>query len=517
MKQASPNSTASGISPKKSDNFKTLRLYLILGSLLIFGIFAVYAQILIRNAKREQEYVPRIFAQYIAYTDKYLRRSQQTSRMLAEITSKRFESLQELDFEKAISNYMLFEFPDKNPVPVIIADADSIPQYWNQINVPANLGYDDLSAQDQQTLTQEMNKMDCTELREGGSVVSLVFIAKPVSLQDFIRDIDYSVVVTDPAKKPLYWRNVDISEEEDWDATTARDKTLLLEKMDAMVELPLTGASEQLGYIYFTAPKSLSQISSLIILELLFFILIIAFGAYGLILLHRTEKDTLWVGLAKETSHQFATPITSLLGWLDYLRETPPESMSTEDYHSILNQMTTDLDRLSYNASRFGKVGSQTKLSPLELHSLMQEIVAYHQARMPHLSSKIELHYISKIQGINVMLDKDLFKWAMENLIKNCVDAMTQKGGNIFVTATHNKKYVYIHVRDEGKGIPRGQWKAIFDPGVTSKQRGWGLGLSLARRIITEYHKGQIRVVESTLDEGSTFEIRLNKKPVKGA
>ncbi len=517
MKQASPNSTGSGISPKKSDNFQALRLYLILGSLLIFGIFAVYAQILIRNAKREQEYVPRIFAQYIAYTDKYLRRSEQTSRMMAEITSKRFESLQERDFEKAISNYLLFEFPDRNPVPVIIADADSIPQYWNRVNVSSQGSYDELSAADQQTLKREMETMDCTELREGDSVVNLVFIAKPVSLQDFIRDIDYSVVVTDPAKKPLYWRNVEISEEETWESTAAEDRTLLLEKMAGMVELPLTGASEQLGYIYFTAPKTLSRISSLFILELLFFILIIAFGAYGLILLHRTEKDTLWVGLAKETSHQFATPITSLLGWLDYLRETPPEAMSTEAYHNILNQMTTDLDRLSYNASRFGKVGSQTKLSPVDLDGLLQEIVAYHQARMPHLGSKIELHYISKVDGVKVLLDKDLFKWAMENLIKNCVDAMTQKGGNIFVTATHNNKYVYIHVRDEGKGIPRGHWKAIFEPGVTSKQRGWGLGLSLARRIITEYHRGQIRVLESTLDEGSTFEIRLNKQPFKGA
>ena len=511
MKQASPSSTKSGISPKKSDNFKTLRLYLILGSLLIFTAFAVYAQILIRKAKHEQEYVPRIFAQYIAYTDKYLRLSEQTARMVAEITSKRFESLQERDFEQAISNYMLFEFPDRNPIPVIIADADSIPQYWNRVKVPSDVGYDDLSQEDKQILEEEMGKMDRMELREGSRVVNQVFIAKPISLEDFIRDIDYSVVVTDRDKIPLYWRNVDISENVDWFSTDSNQRALLLEKMQTMVELPLTGASEQLGYIYFTAPKSLSRISSLVILELLLIVLIVAFGTYGLILLHRTEKDTLWVGLAKETSHQFATPITSLLGWLDYLRETPPQTMSSEAYNKILDQMTVDLDRLSYNASRFGKVGSQTKLVPLELHSLLQEIVDYHQVLMPHLSTKIELHFISKIQGIKVMLDKDLFKWAMENLIKNCVDAMTQKGGNIFITATHNKKYVYVHVRDEGKGIPRSHWKNIFDPGVTSKQRGWGLGLSLARRSISEYHRGQIRVLDSTLDEGSNFEIRLNK------
>jgi len=282
--------------------------------------------------------------------------------------------------------------------------------------------------------------------------------------------------------------------------------------MQQMSEVPVAQASEQLGYIYFTAPKSLSRIGSLVLLELLLVGLILAFGAYGLILLHRTEKDTLWIGLAKETSHQFATPITSLLGWLERLRFSPPGSMSQEEYNKVLDQMTTDLDLLSYNASRFGKVGSQTKLNPVELHSLLEEISSYFQARLPHLGSRIELHLISKIQGVNVLLDKDLFKWAMENLIKNCVDAMSQKGGNIFVTATQNKQHVYIHVRDEGKGIARSQWKKIFEPGVTTKTRGWGLGLSLAKRIIEEYHHGHIRVLESTLGEGTTFEIKLSKE-----
>lgn len=515
MKQALKNSTPSGISRKKTDNFRALRLYLILGSLLIFIAFAVYAQILIQNAKREQEYVPRIFAQYIAYTDGYLRQSEKYARMLAEITSKRFESLQEDDFQQAISNYMFFEFPEKNPIPVIITDADTIPQFWNQVQVSPDSSYDDLSEASKLLLRKEMEKMNRTELREGDNVINYVYIARPVSLQDFIKDIDYSVVVTDRDKIPLYWRNVDISENQSWENAPPAARSILKEKMAQMSEVPLAQASQQLGYIYFTAPKSLSRISSLVILELLLIVLIVAFGAYGLILLHRTEKDTLWIGLAKETSHQFATPITSLLGWLNHLRDTPPGAMTEAEYDNVLNQMNTDLDLLSYNASRFGKVGSQTKLIPMELHSLLEEITFYFQTRMPHLGSRIELHLISKIQGIQVSLDKDLFKWAMENLIKNCVDAMSQKGGNIFVTATQSKQSVYVHVRDEGKGIARSQWKKIFEPGVTTKQRGWGLGLSLSKRIIEEYHHGHIRVIESTLGEGTTFEIKLQKEPTK--
>lgn len=470
---------------------------------------------LIQNAKREQEYAPRIFAQYIAYTDRYLRQSEQYARLLAEITSKRFESLQEDDFQQAITNYIFFEFPKKNPIPVIITDADSIPQFWNQVQVSPEGSFDDLPPESQLLLRQEMEQMNRTELKESGKVINYVYIAKPVSLQDFLKGINYSVVVTDRSKNPLYWRNVDISEDQSWRKTSPEDKAILREQMLKMSEIPLAQESEQLGYIYFTAPKSLSRISSLVILELMLVLLIVAFGGYGLILLHRTEKDTLWVGLAKETSHQFATPITSLLGWLNYLRETPPGSMSSEAYNKVLDHMTTDLDLLSYNASRFGKVGSQTKLSLVELHSLLEEITSYFQTRMPHLGSRIEIHLISKIQGIKVSLDKDLFKWSMENLIKNCMDAMSQKGGNIFITATLSKHNVYIHVRDEGKGIARSQWKKIFEPGVTTKTRGWGLGLSLAKRIIEEYHHGHIRVLESTMGEGTTFEIKLAKEHSK--
>ena len=515
MRQALKNSTSSGISRKKTDNFKALRLYLIMGLLLIFTAFAVYAQILIKNAKREQEYVPRIFAQYIAYTDSYLRQSEKYTQMLAEITSKRFELLQEIDFQEAISDYMFLDFPGKNPIPVIITDADTIPQYWNQVQVSSDTSYEDLSEADRLLLRQEMERMNRSELIEGGKVINYVYIARPVSLQDFIKGIDYSVVVTDREKRPLYWRNVDIAEDLSWDQTPVEARKLLRDKMSGMTEVPLAQASEQLGYIYFTTPKSLSRIGSLVILELLLLILILAFGAYGLILLHRTEKDTLWIGLAKETSHQFATPITSLLGWLERLRSTPPGAMSQEEYDKVLDQMTTDLNLLSYNANRFGKVGSQTNLKPVELHALLEESVSYFQARMPHLASRIDIYLISKIQGVQVMLDKDLFKWALENLIKNCVDAMSQKGGNIFITATQNKKHVYVHIRDEGKGIAHSQWKKIFEPGVTTKTRGWGLGLSLAKRIIEEYHKGHIRVLESTLNEGTTFEIKLVKELYK--
>jgi signal transduction histidine kinase len=510
MKQALKNLTPSGISRKKTDNFKSLRFYLIFGLLLFFVAFAVYSQILIRNANLEQEYVPRIFARYIAYTDTYLRRSEKYAQMLGELSSKHFESAQKLNYNEAIGDYILTDFMPHNPIPIVITDIDMEPLVWSQVNVSQDSTFSELSQTSRDRLLTMLDKMNRTEIKVNGQITNYAYYARPVSLQEFIKGIDYSVVVADRSKIPRYWRNMDIPESQGWEETNGADRRRLLKKLADMDEVPLGDASDQLGYIYFTAPKSLSRIRSLVLLELGLVLLFIAFGSYGLFLLHRTEKDTLWIGLAKETAHQFGTPITSLMGWLDILRESPPESVGGPELNKMIDYMTVDLNQLKIIASRFGKVGSQTKLLPTELHTILEEIVSYFRDRMPHLGSRIDLHLISKIQGIRVMLDTELFKWTLENLIKNCVDAMSQKGGNIFITATHNDKYAYVHIRDEGKGIPHSQWKKIFEPGVTTKNRGWGLGLSLAKRIIEEYHHGTIRVIESTVNEGSTFEIRLN-------
>jgi hypothetical protein len=509
MKPTSQNSTPSGISRKKTDNFRTLRIYLILGSVIILIVFAVYAQFLIQSAKREAEYVPRIFAQYIAYTDGYLRQAEKYSQMLGEITSKHFEAVQQPDYERAIGDYMFLEFTKKNPIPVIITDLDMEPQFWNQVGVPTDSTYADLSPNSQAKLSSLLRSMDRYKISVGDQVINYVYYARPISLQDFIRDLDYSIVVTDRHKIPLYWRNVSIPEVHSWAEVQSADKRKLQQRMARMSEVPLSSASGELGYIYFTAPKNLAKIRSLFILEISLALLIIGFSTYGLFLLHRTEKDTLWIGLAKETAHQFGTPITSLMGWLDLLREQHAETPGRQDMNRILDYMSTDVHQLRVISSRFGKVGSQTKLLPVELHKVLTEIVEYFLDRLPHLGSKMNIHLISKIEGLSVQLDTDLFKWALENLIKNCIDAMSGKGGNIVISAIHNDKNIYVHIRDEGKGIPRSQWTKIFEPGVSTKNRGWGLGLSLAKRIVEEYHHGHIRVLESTVGEGATFEIRL--------
>ncbi|MCB5259307.1 MAG: HAMP domain-containing sensor histidine kinase [Candidatus Cloacimonetes bacterium] len=509
MKQVLRNSISTGNQQKRTNRFHVLRLYLVLGSLFIFVFFALYTQVLIQKAKQEQEFVPRIFAKYIAYTDGYLRLAEKYAQLLTEVSSKYLQFTAKRDFQQQLWDYISTEFMSENPIPIIVTDENLMPLVWKNVSVSTDSLYEDLSHQSRLRLGELLGSMIQTPLVDDGRLTGYAFYSKPISFEQFIRNIDYEIIVTDRNREPLYWRNVGIDESSRFHQLDIDDQFSLLSQQSSMKEIPLSNEADSLGYIYFTNPQSLSYIRYIIILELFLALMVVFFGSYGLLLLKRSEKDTLWVSLAKETAHQFGTPITSLMGWIDYMAESPAEGVKRPDMSQILDFMRADLKHLRNIASRFGKVGSITKLEAKELNSILYEIVEYFRNRMPHLGSRIDIHLISKIEHIEVMMDVELIKWTLENLIKNCVDAMSGKGGNIIITATQKYPFVYVHIRDEGKGIPRGHWKKVFDPGVTSKTRGWGLGLSLAKRIIEEYHQGKIRVVESALNEGTTIEIRL--------
>jgi hypothetical protein len=513
MKQALKNLIPTGKKQKNVNLFNRLRVFLIVGSLMIFVFFAGYIQVLIKQAKVEQEYVPRIFAQYIAYTDTYLRAAEKYAQLLTEVSSKYLQFSASRDFQQNLWDYISTEFMPENPISVIITDASFQPQMWKNVGVPTDTLFAQLSLSSRKKLENLMQVMIQAPLSDGEEVSGYAYYSKPVSFEQFIKNVNYSIIVTDRYKQPLFWRNVDLPETSDYYQMSPVQQQKLAHSISLMDEIPLSNEADSLGYIYFSTPKSLSYIRYIVILELILAFMVIFFGSYGLFLLRRTEKDTLWIGLAKETAHQFGTPITSLMGWIDYLKEAPPEG-SERNVPQIVEHMTADLNHLRNIASRFGKVGSMIKLEPQDLHQILTQIVEYFSFRMPHLGKRIDIHLISKIEGVKVLLDAELFKWTLENLIKNCVDAMSNKGGNIIITATQRQPWIYIHIRDEGKGIPRSQWKRIFDPGVTTKTRGWGLGLSLAKRIIEEYHNGHIKVVQSTPDEGSTFEIKLPAQPL---
>jgi signal transduction histidine kinase len=472
--------------------------------------FGIYTQVLIQNAKKDAQFVPRLFAQYIAYTDSYLKDAEKNSQLLTEVLIQYLQSAGDPNYQSKMWNYLNTSYIAKLRIPIIITDVNETPTSWFHVNVPDNIPFENLSVADKAKLFKRKRMMIAIPIYYNTDVLGYAFFSKPISFQQFIKKIDYSIVVTDRNKIPLYWRNIDLPENKSYAELSFSEQSQLNKRTLSMYEIPITNDSDSLGYAYFTTSTSLSRIRYLVYVELLLMVLIVMFGLYGLMLLKRTEKDSLWVGLAKETAHQFGTPITSLMGWVDYLKAHPNGFKTEAEYAQFIEWMTADLEKLKTVASRFGKVGSTIKLVPGDLKQILTDLVEYYRERLPHQGSRIEIHLISKIEGAKALVDLDLIKWTLENLIKNCIDAIGQKGGNIIITASVKTPWVYIHVMDEGKGIPRSMWKKIFDPGTTTKTRGWGLGLSLAKRIIEEYHQGRIRVLESTVGEGTTFEIMLH-------
>lgn len=215
----------------------------------------------------------------------------------------------------------------------------------------------------------------------------------------------------------------------------------------------------------------------------------------------QNEQNRVWIGLAKETAHQLGTPTSSLLGWIEYLR-------TQEVDQTAVDEMQKDLAHLMKIVDRFSKIGSETPLSPTVINEVVGESVMYFRKRIPR---NVRLDYNGlAIAPVQASINAALFEWVVENLMKNSLDAL-QGHGTIDVRISSDDRHVMIDVRDTGKGIPKGNWKRIFEPGFTTKTRGWGLGLSLSRRIIEEYHQGRIAVIDSEPGKGTTIRITLKR------
>ena len=212
------------------------------------------------------------------------------------------------------------------------------------------------------------------------------------------------------------------------------------------------------------------------------------------------DQNKLWAGMAKETAHQIGTPLSSLIGWLEILKADNVEE-------TILFEIEKDIIRLQNITDRFSKIGSEPVLEPKDIVSETEQSVLYLQSRF---SKQVLFSITTPETTIPVQLNSILYGWTIENLIKNAIDAMKGRG-SLSVLIEDQTKYVKIKITDSGKGIPKSQFKTIFEPGFTTKKRGWGLGLSLTKRIIEEYHEGKIRVLSSELGKGTTMVISLKK------
>jgi two-component sensor histidine kinase len=253
-------------------------------------------------------------------------------------------------------------------------------------------------------------------------------------------------------------------------------------------------------YVYYddsTVLKEL-QIFPFIQISVVFIFIIISFLALNST--KRAEQNRVWVGLSKETAHQLGTPISSLMAWVEYLKT---KDMDTR----LLDEMDKDVQRLKTIAERFSKIGSNPEPESMNLDEIVRKAVGYMGTR---ISSKVNISMNFPEEPVFVMVNESLFGWIIENLVKNAVDAMDGQGVISIVAANKGKKII-LDISDTGKGIAKSKFDAVFQPGYTTKKRGWGLGLSLVKRIIESYHKGKIYVYKSELGKGTTFRIELKK------
>jgi two-component sensor histidine kinase len=270
---------------------------------------------------------------------------------------------------------------------------------------------------------------------------------------------------------------------------------------EAHEPLEISFGDNQKNYIYYQDSYLLTQLKyypfiQLGVIGLFLFVSYFAFSSS-----RKAEQNQVWVGMAKETAHQLGTPLSSLMAWLDYLKTKP-----NPDEHLV--EIEKDLIRLNTITERFSKIGSAPALQKESLMAVLQNSINYIKTRT---SSKVVFDLVNQQNyDVEAPLNVPLFEWVLENVFKNAIDAMSGQG-KLSIKITDQHQFAYIDITDTGKGIPKSKYKTVFKPGYTSKSRGWGLGLSLSKRIVEEYHMGQIFVKSSDVNKGTTFRIVLRK------
>jgi nitrogen-specific signal transduction histidine kinase len=283
-----------------------------------------------------------------------------------------------------------------------------------------------------------------------------------------------------------------------------------LKNMNPPIPITVGDGEEALRqYVYYgesTVVQILRYVPAIqiVVIMLLFFI-----GYTSLVSITRMEQSNLWVGMAKEAAHQLGTPISSLLGWIHLFRDDLSEQ---SEQHSLLNEIEKDVYRLKGVAERFGKIGSKPELKPLEIAPVLDEAIKYMERRLPKIAGEVSIKTDLQATGL-VKLNPELLQWAVENLMKNAMDAlqMTQESSNkgITVRSYTASNGMVLEIADTGIGMDAATKKNIFRPGYSTKKRGWGLGLNLTKRIVEEYHGGELTVTKSELGVGTTMQIRL--------
>ena len=367
--------------------------------------------------------------------------------------------------------------------------------YYTQLLV------NELQRQSREFLTFRIKIFEENINRENVEDVSFFF-------NEVIQQADYPIIYSDQSNRPLFWRNVNIPEtlKAPYPEKVVQKLQKLIKKFDETNKpIPISYQGTILGYYHYGESRIIQRLRWLPYIEIIVVALFILIGYSGFSSIKKSEERLIWVGMAKETAHQLGTPLSSLIGWLEYLKASP------EKVREILPEMEHDLERLQKVTNRFSQIGSPPDLRKENLQPIIEEIVHYFQRRLPQNGARVKLRSEINPRLPRVFLNRDLISWVLENLVKNGIDALENGEGEILIRADFlDQRRIFVDVKDTGRGVAARDRKNIFKPGFSSKKRGWGLGLSLAKRIVEEYHGGVLQLKESAAGQGSTFRIVLD-------
>ncbi len=313
------------------------------------------------------------------------------------------------------------------------------------------------------------------------------------------------IIVVNTDGEPTVYRNIKIDSTKNEDKITEtlyKELAIMEQEYDPIVVYD--GEPDQMNvssYIYYRNSDLIYRLRYYPYVQLSVIAAFVFFGYVAFSYSRRAEQNQVWVGLAKETAHQLGTPLSSLMAWLEIMKSD--DDMKDKE---VTQELEKDIDKLELITSRFSSIGSTPVLTDQNISKIIRSTVAYLQKRV---SKKVEIHFNSKDDLLSAEINKPLFDWVIENICKNAIDAMSGVGKITIMLKEGKYGDAIIDITDTGKGIPSGKISEIFRPGYSTKKRGWGLGLTLAKRIIENYHNGKITVKESVVDKGTTFRIIL--------
>ena len=351
----------------------------------------------------------------------------------------------------------------------------------------------------------------------------------PVSqarLREVIEELDFPFVFSDADRRPLIWnaRQVGVplpgSYEEVRTASLGEDAPPWIRRLqERMAEfdadhdpLPLRrpDLAEPVGWMHYGESRLSRELLYVPAIEAALVFVFMGTVLVAVRFMKRSEQRSHWVGIAKETAHQMGTPLTSLNGWLALLRDEGSLGRGGPDRDQVLVEIAHDVERLGKVSDRFGQIGSRPRRRPARVDELVERTCDYFRQRAPHLGKRVDI--VSEIGPCpEIPVSPQLLDWAVENLIKNALDALDKDQGLVRVSCQHDpaRHLIEIEVTDNGRGMGKAAQQRVFDPGFSTKASGWGMGLALVRRIVEEYHRGQVDLVRSVEGEGTTFRIRI--------